>query len=1470
MRVPGTSTIRSRRQVRVRARRLGATAAGLALAGALVGAGLVPAQAGDEQGPLDKASKVTAQPEQDLPSAVPERDRVRVLPEDWKTSGDVAWATVGDSTGFHILTATAASSYAWGVTATLVEPGFDADEWIGNACVTSSGRYAVVVYAPRSFVNDPDLFDRGGLAAVVDLETGETTKLDLTASLAYFNPGCGADDRAVVTAARADDDAGDTRLVTINADTGRIDHTVMLEGQVTSAIPLSDTVSVAATGTFVSRVGPDGEVVPLAAAGSVPYSLMFDGEGGLNFLAAPPPGDGETSPEERTGRSDDDAVVASRLSGFQLRSTPGRQLHRAGVFARGSRYGMGLVPSVGGRVALVGDSDVVDDLPPGVSRQPEVDSGVRVGGSTRGTVFVSEVGWNDQAAVQDEFADPELPRQARLTMQIPATGTTLELGTVLDAGATDADTSDEAERADQAPAALTTGGALSPALGEVAISAMVAEDLADGPGERACGVTRGDPRLQAMQPRPRQVEWAVNQLVQGTLDQAFYPEGRDGWRTRVDMPQYTPSELVPLPDMAGGFPYTFIPPQILLGVAMTESNMQQAARNVVPGVTGNPLIGNYWGVTDSWDINFAEADCGYGIMQVTDGMEVGERPQSEQNAIAVDYVANIQAGAAILIEKWNQAYDAGMLIHNGDPRRIENWFYALWAYNSGFYPESDADLNNGAWGVGWHNNPANAKYPPNRHPFLNRNAFDDGRTPNLWPYAERAIGFAAWSSELIDGVGSTAVGFRAALWSLNEWKEGKWDADLNPPRWNYSMSPKPPLGLFCDDTNRCDENLIGDIYTPPGEPEVPGPCRSTAPGGSVHDFRCWYHEPAEWKEGCEPTPQTAGTCGQGAIRFPGVWSGDEDPYTAGTQTNPHSTSYDEEENQRSYAPNCSVTASSTTNSAPPNSWIVDDVPHGIPSVKKCARASSGGTFTWRFAQAANGTFPPKRDVHQIGAGWQGHFFFSHTRTGEAGGSGDQLRAAGTWRLGRSHNGWMRIAVHLPDHGAHTQQARYNIDLNGDGTADRHRYINQRRMANNWVSLGSYRVSGTPSVTLSNVTSDGDGTQDVAWDAVAFQPLSQEPVKVAVLGDSFTAGEGTGFAAATGAAGYYPENNIGADLDGYMVGGVERVSPWRNSCRRSPDAWSRKLAIPGVSFDRSGEAIDSWSSELELASVACSGARTVDLADAPWSLVPNVDWFSPVSEGRGWPQYGEVRQSQSGVLNSDTDFVLLNIGGNDGGLFTEIVKACLYGEQPSCAEEEPLVNARQFIEAHTIPRTEEVILDIQNRAPNATIVIATYPILFTPRSPELNACAANLGIGFREAAEITGVQLFHREKLRESIAVMHAQLGVDVHVALAEEYFTGHDACATPVAEQWINGLVPLSGRQGDGDAVFNLWSGTVVSMASVHPNDLGTVAYADAISCMLLRGIDEGSDACILDGQVSPQVSKFPVGRSELSRGTAP
>ncbi|MFE8987848.1 hypothetical protein ACFYMI_08430 [Streptomyces collinus] len=45
--------------------------------------------------------------------------------------------------------------------------------------------------------------------------------------------------------------------------------------------------------------------------------------------------------------------------------------------------------------------------------------------------------------------------------------------------------------------------------------------------------------------------------------------------------------------------------------------------------------------------------------------------------------------------------------------------------------------------------------------------------------------------------------------------------------------------------------------------------------------------------------------------------------------------------------------------------------------------------------------------------------------------------------------------------------------------------------------------GTPRVELTNTTDDGTADEDIAWDAVAFQPLSGKPKHMVVaMGDSY--------------------------------------------------------------------------------------------------------------------------------------------------------------------------------------------------------------------------------------------------------------------------------------------------------------------------------------------------------------------------------
>lgn len=120
---------------------------------------MVPATARAEE---PEAADTTVKTQAKAPSdAVPPAKRALVLGRSWQKSSDLAWTTSSDAEGFHLLTARKKDGYTWRSTASLSEPGLEADAWIGNACVTGSGRRAVVVYAPRTFTNKPQLMARG-------------------------------------------------------------------------------------------------------------------------------------------------------------------------------------------------------------------------------------------------------------------------------------------------------------------------------------------------------------------------------------------------------------------------------------------------------------------------------------------------------------------------------------------------------------------------------------------------------------------------------------------------------------------------------------------------------------------------------------------------------------------------------------------------------------------------------------------------------------------------------------------------------------------------------------------------------------------------------------------------------------------------------------------------------------------------------------------------------------------------------------------------------------------------------------------------------------------------------------------------------------------------------------------------------------------------------------------------------------
>ncbi len=102
-----------------------------------------------------------------------------------------------------------------------------------------------------------------------------------------------------------------------------------------------------------------------------------------------------------------------------------------------------------------------------------------------------------------------------------------------------------------------------------------------------------------------------------------------------------------------------IPPEIVKGIVLTENaKMTQFQAN-----------GEV----------FKSLDGGFGIMQVT---PMSEKDNSfDWDFVKYDLHANIDAGLSVLLEKWNKAGKLYPLINKQNKLVLEDWYFALWAYN---------------------------------------------------------------------------------------------------------------------------------------------------------------------------------------------------------------------------------------------------------------------------------------------------------------------------------------------------------------------------------------------------------------------------------------------------------------------------------------------------------------------------------------------------------------------------------------------------------------------------------------------------------------------------------------------------------------------------------------------------------------------------------------------------------------------
>ena len=122
----------------------------------------------------------------------------------------------------------------------------------------------------------------------------------------------------------------------------------------------------------------------------------------------------------------------------------------------------------------------------------------------------------------------------------------------------------------------------------------------------------------------------------------------------------------------------YIPPVILKAIGWIKTGTPskgwaQACPSVPHGGVGQALVSH---------------DFGYGIMQITSGMESGTAavPTLDQVMIGGHYGFNIARGAQILLEKWNAAPSLRPIVGGRNPSLVEDWYYAIWSYNGFAFP----------------------------------------------------------------------------------------------------------------------------------------------------------------------------------------------------------------------------------------------------------------------------------------------------------------------------------------------------------------------------------------------------------------------------------------------------------------------------------------------------------------------------------------------------------------------------------------------------------------------------------------------------------------------------------------------------------------------------------------------------------------------------------------------------------------
>ncbi|CCB71872.1 RHS repeat-associated core domain-containing protein [Streptantibioticus cattleyicolor] len=911
-------------------------------------------------------------------------------------AGDVLVNGWGDGAGYHLDVATGSGGYDWRELAVLRPAGIDDSSWTGYQCVSGDGRYAAVAILPASAVNLAVARDHGAFAYSVDLRSGAVKPVAAGVALKYHTPGCGTGDTAEFTIDPGNDQRA-TQVLSADLPSGRLTHVTTVPGQVTSVVPAGDG-PVGVLGGELVRIPEDGgrtaRPVALASVGGLAYDLRPAAGGGVDFAVQRAAGRSSLIVRERSGH----LTTLGEGTHTGLRLMQGRAGHALALEATR------LVPGSGVRAVATRGL-------PGAATGVSLDGGAVLGLGARTAASAPLVLATRTGKVLKRSAAPSA-RRPDTVLPVPPPG-----------------------------AFGGAAGGLTPS------SAGVRGTVSPLTATPKCAVGRNEENRQVMQPGTAQVSWAVQMAEQGLLTGSAYQ--RPANFANLGLVAYSPNGdfgKVALHHPSGDS-WDSVPRSVYQAIVAQESNYSQASWHSLPGIPGNPLIADYYGAGGSIStMNYAKADCGYGLGQVTNGMSAGDTTYSVhgQWKIAVDYQENVAAGLQILERTWNQLYDAGITVNGGDPRYLENWYFAAWAYNSGIQPTAafgnttgctpgpSCTGPDGTWGLGWANNPRNPDYPPTRPPYL-RDSYADAAHPGNWPYQERIMGW----------MGSPILRFNQAAYDKPDYHGGSTWLQI------------PPVDAFCTSDNKCD----------PTGAQSSSYC-------SLSDYECWWHQPVTFVPDCSTTCATSAyTAGAGSSE------------PAMVQPHPH-------------PPSCSLDTTHVHDEGHGAPVIVDESQSQPPlNLVGCGSSnwSQGGTFTYAYGTDASGNPIGAIDTHQLGVGFGGHILFTHTEDG----SNPAEINTGTWTPSLPSLQYYKIKLHFPSTAATATDVVYTINPGGGASPWKIR-VNQDWGSEQWVTIGTFAMENGATVSLTNksdITGSGNinyADYDVAYDAVAFIPEGGTP------------------------------------------------------------------------------------------------------------------------------------------------------------------------------------------------------------------------------------------------------------------------------------------------------------------------------------------------------------------------------------------